>query len=156
MRLPPKIDSSRGSCARRKTDEREPERRRVPRRAGGNRYKQRRSVIIIGLRWHQNESVKSTQFPHIVFRFPSHNQHGWPFLYPSFPPYLSSWLTPVPSHWPHGFNPVPRHIGHIFLALVVSRCAASSSSPSSSSSLRRASRRPPPPPLLRLRRRPPF
>ena len=153
MRLPPKIDSWRGSCARRKTDEREPERRRVPRRAGGNRYTQRRSVII-GLRLHQNESVKSTQFPHIVFRFPSHNQHGWPFLYPSFPPYLSSWLTPVPSHWPHGFNPVPRHIGHIFLALVVSRCAASSSSPSSSS-LRIASRRPPPL-LLRLRLRPPF
>jgi len=52
------------------------------------------------------------QFPHIVFRFPSQSQHGCPFLYPSFPPYLSSWFTPVPSHCPHGFNPVPRHIGH--------------------------------------------
>ena len=53
------------------------------------------------------------QFPHIVFRFPSQSQHGCPFLYPSFPPYLSSWFTPVPSHCPHGFNPVPLHIGHI-------------------------------------------
>lgn len=56
----------------------------------------------------QKVSVKSTQLPHIVLALPSHSQQGSPALLPN----LSSWLMPVPSHWPHGFIPVPWQLGH--------------------------------------------
>ena len=69
------------------------------------------------------------QLPHMVLAFPEHNQHVSPLR--NLPPNRSSWFTPVPSHWPHGFHPVPLHTGHRAEGLSFPKPAPRSSLPRS-------------------------